>query len=112
MVDPLTNDELQIQGTAQINAGIDENGEIGLSGVYNLESGYYNMNYQLIKRKFQLVKGSTITFSGDPKNAIADITAQYETNASASDLMGNEISGSTASLGSGAHRKNSVSSSS
>jgi len=105
VVDPLTNDELQIQGTAQINAGIDENGEMGLSGVYNLESGYYNMNYQLIKRKFELVKGSTITFSGDPKNAIADITAQYETNASASDLMGNEISGSTASLGAGLTEK-------
>jgi hypothetical protein len=105
VVDPLTSDELQIQGTAQINAGIDENGEVGLSGVYNLESGYYNMNYQLIKRKFELVKGSTITFSGDPKNAIADITAQYETNASASDLMGNEITGSTSSLGSAVTEK-------
>jgi translocation and assembly module TamB len=96
VVDPLTNDELQIQGTAQINAGIDESGRVGLSGVYNLESGYYNMNYQLIKRKFALVKGSTITFSGDPKEAVADITAQYETDASASDLLGNEIMDGTA----------------
>lgn len=91
VVDPLNNDELQIQGTAQINAGIDDGGRVGLSGVYNLESGYYNMNYKLIKRKFELVKGSTITFSGDPKDAVADITAQYEVNASAGDLMGNEI---------------------
>lgn len=91
VVDPLNNDELQIQGTAQINAGIDEGGRVGLNGVYNLESGYYIMNYKLIKRKFELVKGSTITFSGDPKEASADITAQYEVNASAGDLLGNEI---------------------
>ncbi|MBC7849813.1 MAG: translocation/assembly module TamB domain-containing protein [Chitinophagaceae bacterium] len=105
VIDPLTNDELQIQGTAQINAGIDENGRIGLNGIYNLEGGYYNLNYQFIKRKFALVKGSTLTFSGDPKQAIVDITAQYETNASAADLLGNEISENTGTMGSGFTQK-------
>ena len=67
LIDPLTNDELVIRGEGLMNVGLDENGELGITGVYRLDSGYYQMNYRLFKRRFQLVEGSTLSFQGDPK---------------------------------------------
>lgn len=93
IVDPLTRDELQVQGNAQLNAGLQPNGDIALTGAYNLSKGTYQLNYQFIKRKFELQEGSTILFSGDPLNAEADITAIYEINAVPFDLLGNELGG-------------------
>ena len=97
IVDPLTRDELMVEGSAQLNAGVQPNGDIALTGAYNLSKGSYKLNYQFIKRKFELQEGSTILFSGDPLNAEADITAIYEIKAVPFDLIGNEL-GSTTNL--------------
>ncbi len=96
VVDPMTGDQLQVQGTAQINADVNPNGSVGLIGTYDLEKGSYDLSYQFIKRKFILQAGSTITLSGDPMDANTDITAVYEINTPAIDLIKNEIGGSTA----------------
>lgn len=99
IIDPVTNDQLLIKGTAQLNAGVDENGKLGINGIYQLKEGSYNMTYQFLKRKFTLQPGGTITFTGSPTDGIADITAVYEVEASPSELLGNEVGESTAGLG-------------
>lgn len=96
IVDPASGDQLQVQGQAHINAGVDPSGSIALTGTYDLTNGSYQFSYQFIKRKFLLLKGSTITLSGDPKKAYADITAAYEITTPPLDLLGNEIGGGTA----------------
>ncbi len=96
ILDPATRDELQVQGSAQINAVVNPNGTVGVAGTYNLKSGSYLLNYGPVQKKFLLREGSTITMSGDPLNAVVDVTAIYEINASALDLIGNEIGGGTA----------------
>ena len=96
IVDPITGDELQVQGTARINAGINPNGSMGLVGTYDLSKGTYEMSYQFIKRKFILLEGSAITLSGDPMKADVDITAAYDVKTPAIDLIKNEIGGATA----------------
>ncbi len=101
VIDPSSGDELTIKGKAQLNAGVDENGIIGLSGVYRLKDGAYNLSYQFVKKRFNLVEGSTITFSGNPMEAVADITAQYEVETSPKELLGNEITDNSSALGSG-----------
>jgi hypothetical protein len=105
LMDPSTGDELTIKGKAQLNAGVDENGIIGLSGVYQLKEGSYNLSYQFIKKKFDLVDGSTVTFSGNPLEARADITAIYEVETSPKELLGNEITETGASLGAAYSKK-------
>jgi len=97
IVDPITRDELQVQGDAEINAGVNPNGDVALTGTYNLHKGSYQLNYQFIKRKFELLDSSSITFSGDPEQANADITAAYDISTSAYDLVSGEISGGSAS---------------
>ena len=99
LIDPATNDELVIRGEGMMNVGLDENGELGITGVYRLDSGYYQMNYRLLKRRFELVEGSTLSFQGDPKDATADITAQYEVLASAEELLGDEVGETPENLG-------------
>ena len=96
IVDPISGDELQVQGTAHINAGINPNGSMGLVGTYDLSKGSYEMSYQFIKRKFVLLEGSVITLSGDPMKADVDITAAYDVRTPAIDLIKNEIGGTTA----------------
>ncbi len=92
IIDPLTRDELQVQGSGQLNAGLAPNGNIFATGSYNLTKGTYQLNTKFLKRKFELQEGSTITLNGDPKDAVADITAIYEIEASPYDLLSNEIS--------------------
>ena len=92
IIDPITRDELQVQGSGQLNAGVAPNGDMYSTGTYNLTKGTYQLNTKFLKRKFDLQEGSTITLNGDPKNAVADITAVYEIEASPYDLLANEIS--------------------
>jgi len=91
IVDPVTGDKINVRGDAQLNAGVDPGGHIILSGNYELDNGYYELNYQFLQRKFHLLKGSLITFGGEPMDATVNITAEYITNTSARDLLNNEV---------------------
>ncbi|MEI2747139.1 MAG: translocation/assembly module TamB domain-containing protein [Ferruginibacter sp.] len=91
VVDPITGDEVQVRGDARLNAGVDPGGNLVLAGVYELDQGYYVLNYQFLQRKFNLLKGSTIVFAGAPQDADVNISAEYITNTTARDLLGNEI---------------------
>jgi hypothetical protein len=98
IIDPITRDELQIQGAGQLNAAVNPNGDISLTGAYNLTKGSYQLNYKFFKRRFELQEGSSIVLSGDPANAEANITAIYDIDASPYDLLANEISDNTNSV--------------
>jgi hypothetical protein len=91
VIDPVTGDEIKVQGDANLNAGVDPGGHIILSGNYELDKGYYIFNYQFLQRKFLLEKGSTIIFAGEPMKAMMNITATYTVNTSSKDLLGNEV---------------------
>lgn len=95
IIDPATKDEVQVQGSADLNIGSKPNGDVSIAGVYTLEGGSYELNYGFINRKFDLQKGSTIQLSGDPMNAKADITAVYNISVSPIDLIRNEIGTAT-----------------
>ena len=87
VIDPSTDDELLISGDARLKAGVANNGNVGIEGVYNLQSGYYKMNNLLLRGKFLLVKGSSISFSGNPSLAEADVTTEYIVEASPKGLL-------------------------
>ena len=92
IIDPSTNDELVLKGEGQLNTGIEEDGSMGLTGIYKLRSGYYKMNNQFLKNKFVLTPGSTITFNGDPYNAETDVSTQYEVLTSSTGLLNTDES--------------------
>lgn len=88
IIDPVTEDQLSVQGNANLNLKVDRNGEIKLNGRYILEDGSYDFSfYKLVKRKFKLEKGSSIVWSGDPFDAELDIKAYNLVEASPLNLM-------------------------
>ena len=91
LLDPATGDEIKVQGDARLNAGVDPGGHLVLAGTYELDKGYYDLHYQFLERKFNLIKGSTITFAGEPLQATANITAEYIANTNSRNLLDNEI---------------------
>ncbi|RYF90205.1 MAG: translocation/assembly module TamB [Chitinophagaceae bacterium] len=97
IIDPTTGDEIEVQGEALLNAGVDPGGNLVLSGNYELESGHYNFSYQFLSRKFDLQKGSSIQFAGDPMDARVNITATYTVETDSRSLLGSEIT-STSSI--------------
>ncbi|MEO5948038.1 MAG: translocation/assembly module TamB domain-containing protein [Chitinophagaceae bacterium] len=94
IVDPTTRDELRVKGSGNFNMSVNPNGTVSMSGIYNLNSGSYELNYGIINRKFILLDGSTVMLAGDPNDARLDITAAYEISTPPIDLISNEIGGS------------------
>lgn len=92
IIDESTGDFLRVRGEAALNTVINPDGTIGLAGTYELKQGTYELNYNLIKRKFNIQDGSTITFAGDPLQAEANITAAYTANVPPYDLVEKQVS--------------------
>jgi len=87
IVDEGNGDFLQVKGDASLTAGIDPSGKITMTGTYEIESGGYELSFNFLRRKFEIEKGSKITWTGEPTTADIDITAVYIANTSAMDLV-------------------------
>ena len=97
IIDQANGDFVKLQGEAQLTGGIDPSGKTTLVGVYQVEKGAYEMSVSLLKRKFEIEKGSTITWTGEPMTANLDITAVYKTDAAPLDLLQQQLTGVTGS---------------
>ncbi len=97
LIDKANGDFVKLQGEAELTGGIDPSGKTTLVGVYEVESGSYEMTVSVLKRKFDIQKGSTITWTGEPTTANLDITAVYKTETAPIDLVQQQISGEDAS---------------
>jgi translocation and assembly module TamB len=94
IIDKQNGDYVEAKGTANINATLDPSSKMSLTGRYEIDGGKYEMSFnQLLKRSFNIVKGSSITFNGEATNADLDITAKYTVQTSAAELVADQISG-------------------
>ncbi|WP_300688851.1 translocation/assembly module TamB [Chryseobacterium sp.] len=93
IIDKVNGDFVKLQGDAELTGGIDPSGKMTLVGVYEVEKGSYDLSVSLLKRKFDIQKGSTITWTGEPTMAQMDITAVYKTEAPPIDLVEQQVSG-------------------
>lgn len=96
IVDPGTGDKLFVKGQALLNFGINPGGDMTLAGTYEVEEGNYSLSFNMIKRRFDFKKGSTITWGGDIMDADLNMTAIYTVQAQPIDLVQNQISGTAA----------------
>lgn len=97
IVDPKTGDNLNISGAGALDFNIEKNGRTTLSGRYEIDKGHYSLSlYNLVKRKFEIEKGSAVTWPGsDPLDAELDVTAKYALETSASALMATQTAGAS-----------------
>lgn len=90
-IDKANGDFLKLKGEAQLNGGIDPSGKTTLTGRYELSEGSYEMNFNSIKRKFDIKPGSYILWTGEPTSADISITAIYKTEAAPIDLINDQL---------------------
>ncbi|MEO7978217.1 translocation/assembly module TamB domain-containing protein [Flavobacterium sp.] len=91
VIDKGNGDYLNLKGEAQLTGGIDPSGKTTLTGKYEFSDGAYEMNFNMIRRKFNIQKGSSITWNGEPTMATLNITAIYEVETAPIDLLGNQL---------------------
>lgn len=93
IVDPITGDKLTVQGNGSLTFDMTASGNMNLSGRYEITSGSYNLSfYNLVKKRFDIVEGSNITWSGDPLSAQLDIRASNLVETSPLELVSNQVS--------------------
>ena len=95
VIDEANGDFINLQGEAVLSTGIDPSGKITLVGNYELEKGAYEITFNFIHRRFDIVKGSRITWFNEPTKATLDINAVYIANTSPIDLVQDQIAGTT-----------------
>lgn len=93
IIDKGNGDYLNLKGEAQLTGGIDESGKTTLTGRYEFSEGAYEMTFNLIKRKFDIQKGSYILWTGEPTTADINITAVYEIETAPIDLLDDQLGG-------------------
>jgi hypothetical protein len=94
LMDPTSTDSLVVRGEAALSFGMDQSGKMSLTGTYNLDEGSYLVSLQsFIKKQFDILSGSTITWAGDPLDADVSLNARYSVRAAPYDLMATQMSG-------------------
>lgn len=91
VLDPGTQDELHIQGIAELTAAIDASEKITMSGTYTIEKGDYTVPLGPLSRRFTFQKGSVITWAGDPLDANMNITAVYSNRFPTLELVQSQV---------------------
>ena len=91
IMDPIAGDYISGRGTGNIRTEFYNKGDVRMFGNYRISQGVYKFSLQeVIRKDFNIQKGSTIDFNGDPLNASMNIKASYLVNsASLNDLMPN-----------------------
>ncbi|MBA2745414.1 MAG: translocation/assembly module TamB, partial [Flavisolibacter sp.] len=98
VIDEANGDFLNVQGEALISAGIDPSGKITMTGNYTLYEGSYEISFDLLRRKFNIVRGSTITWTGEPTTAQMNVKAIYIANTAPIDLVQDQIAASNVAI--------------
>ena len=84
-------DVIRAQGEGVLLLGMDNEGNITLSGNYTVEKGDYIFTLQdVINKHFSIEQGGTITWSGNPYNASININAVYNLRTSLYGLLSYE----------------------
>ena len=91
IIDKTSGDFLKLKGEAQLTGGIDPSGKTSLTGRYEFTDGSYEMNFNLIKRKFNIKNGSYILWTGEPTTADMNITAIYKSRTAPIDLVNDQL---------------------
>ena len=81
LMDPVTGDYIDLHGSGGLRATYYNKGSFDLYGNYLLNDGTYKMTIQnVIRRDFEFLPGGSISFGGDPYNALLNMRAKYSLN--------------------------------
>ncbi|MFT4660684.1 MAG: hypothetical protein ACI8XB_000952 [Patiriisocius sp.] len=85
--DEQIGDVIEGRGNGPITMDIDSRGDFNMIGNYTIEEGDYLFTLKnIVNKRFEVQKGGTITWFGDPFEALIDIEAMYKVRASLSEF--------------------------
>ena len=89
IMDPRQGDVVHAWGNGLIQMTYDsQSSQFGILGNYELSKGDYLFTFQsIISRKFDILDGSSIHFTGSPYDATLDVNARYALNASLTGIL-------------------------
>lgn len=92
VMDPQSGDYIETSGSAALELDYDRTGNLSLAGNYTIKDGVYRLSfYDLVKKNFKLVQGSSINWSGSPENGELNIRAVHTVESNSLGLIGHEI---------------------
>jgi hypothetical protein len=99
ITNPRSGDFVEVSGTAALNFDVDGAGNVELNGTYQVNRGFYQLSfYDLVKKRFDIASGSSVTWEGNPDKGILDIKALHNISSSSIGLIGHEIAESEREL--------------
>jgi len=79
ILDSESNSKIEGIGTGNLNFQINTLGNFNIFGNYIVEKGsYFYKSLGIVNREFDIIKGSTLVWNGDPYLAEIDLYANYE----------------------------------
>ncbi len=89
-----TGDGVKAKGNGLIRMNINSYGKFEMTGEYTIESGQYLFTLEsIINKKFDIQNGSKVLFTGNPYNAMINLTADYHQKTSIAPLFPYDSSG-------------------
>lgn len=93
VIDKEAGSTIKGRGEGNLNFLINTNGTFNMAGNFIVSEGTYNFKYGgFVEKKFDVEKGGSILWQGDPMKAQINLKALYETTANPSVLLDNPIS--------------------
>ena len=94
VLDPTTGDQATVSGNGDLTFRYSPKGDIYLKGPFTIDEGGYTLEfYGLVKKRFDLVKGSSVRWNGDPLDAVMEIKARYTSDSAPYPLVASSSSG-------------------
>lgn len=89
LLDPKVGDALKAKGNAQVNVEITPT-KLSMFGDFIIDEGTFSFSLQdIMNKRLKILQGSTVSWQGDPINALLNIDAVYELKkVSIADLTG------------------------
>ncbi len=84
---PSNMGDIDARGTGDLQMNFNSDGEFNLFGEYIVDRGMFNFTIEnLVNKRFELVKGGRISWTGDPYTAIVNIKGLYRVKANLNSL--------------------------
>ncbi|HIF14253.1 MAG TPA: hypothetical protein EYQ86_02565, partial [Bacteroidetes bacterium] len=81
-------DIIKVNGRGNLQLDYNETQDFNIYGNYEIESGEYIFNFQdIVKKKFSLVEGSIISWTGDPYAGTMNLKASYRIRTNIASLL-------------------------
>ncbi len=92
IIDPVAGDNIKGSGRGNIRFDYYNHGKTNLYGKYDIYRGLYQFSLQeVIRKDFNITRGSSISFNGDPYQATMNVNAKYRVNAASLNDLGSDV---------------------